>query len=873
MIIDKAKEYSQAGLSVLPVANKIPTINTWKPLQEERLSAEEIGDIHQGKAIRGGTIRARSTPPTGVAVITGRASGNLEVLDVDTKHDLSGTLWERLEEAINRDLPGVLDRAPIVTTGSGGRHIYYRCETIEGNLKLAKNEVKEDTIETRGEGGYAVAPPSPGYTLVSGSLDNIPTITPQERDVLFIIAAMFDESPKEEQPPKQAPAPAAKREPGQLTPLEDYNQRGDVLALLDRHGYREVGRNGDKVKILRPGNPTSPYSGDWDQTRRTLFLFSSQDLPTNKALSASDVYIYLECNKDAKEAARRLRAEGYGSPFNTATPPPAPPIMDTEGTLVSIVNIKTAEALEVDLSRVSDYQSTAGSIVIEGELNQERVRAIASQVASLGRSVFVRDQDKERPVWEYILEQILNSYTGDLTALEEEELLRGVVEYGYTLPLLDRDRYIKTFTSLPDIIDRGIKEETLQIVADQLATTRAKEAQREAAMAAVSKAKEGLDKGDPSALDALQEALNDARRKGKENDIARLLAPMTEEGLADWLRDAPGGIEIPELLLYEYQGTTHREPDPLTIPGGALTIVAGATGHGKTTFLINLALNILAKERKEVVFLSYEEARGAVVYKALVSYIGEPVSINSRKSVQTYFKTGKDEKISSHKRPLFHKKRAEFFTDYIETGRLIVQDITPLTEDLVDIIRGIVRIKPNTSAIFIDYVQLLQLEKAKRSGTRQEELGRICEHLKVVSKETGTPIILGAQFNREVVTPWSMVPTKIREAGDIEHSASLILGIWDTSKSWAKQERDPDKDHYNARKEAFASSPGAPQEGTMYVKILKNREGRDGLEAWYKYDGNAAKIHGINETGLSSLPPTGAARSTARTQRRSTKHF
>jgi hypothetical protein len=58
--------------------------------------------------------------------------------------------------------------------------LYYRCDVIEGNQKLAQRpataeEVKENPnekvlvlIETRGEGGYVVAPPTDGYKLSAG---------------------------------------------------------------------------------------------------------------------------------------------------------------------------------------------------------------------------------------------------------------------------------------------------------------------------------------------------------------------------------------------------------------------------------------------------------------------------------------------------------------------------------------------------------------------------------------------------------------------------------------------------------------------------------------------------------------------------------
>jgi hypothetical protein len=84
-------------------------------------------------------------------------------------------------------------------------HLYYRCETIAGNMKLAKDENGETLIETRGEGGYVLAPPSPAcchednrpYVQVAGpELPNIPHISPDQRQVLHETAKSFNQKAK-----------------------------------------------------------------------------------------------------------------------------------------------------------------------------------------------------------------------------------------------------------------------------------------------------------------------------------------------------------------------------------------------------------------------------------------------------------------------------------------------------------------------------------------------------------------------------------------------------------------------------------------------------------------------------------------------------
>ena len=94
-------------------------------------------------------------PDANIGIATGAASGGVFVIDVDDGHTdgdaASAALGEW--EAEHGELP----ETRVSSTGSGGRHILFRCPPGV-SIKSAAGVV--DHVDVRGDGGYIVAPPS-----------------------------------------------------------------------------------------------------------------------------------------------------------------------------------------------------------------------------------------------------------------------------------------------------------------------------------------------------------------------------------------------------------------------------------------------------------------------------------------------------------------------------------------------------------------------------------------------------------------------------------------------------------------------------------------------------------------------------------------
>ena len=299
--------YHAQRLAAIPTDSSKRSILPWKKYESRRPTPEEIADIFNRKAA------------TGLAIICGEASNNLEVIDCDLKYDITGTLWNRLTQALVE--LNLFDRLVIISTISGGYHLYYRCEYVEGNQKLAQrpttdqervdnpfNKVKV-LIETRGQGGYVIAPPSAGYKLVSGSPYNISVITAEERDQILSAARAFNELLDEV--PITYRHPEAKS--SAKSPFTDYNERGDIITFLQTHGWSIVDTNSTRTRLLRPGVTTSKSSGDYNHELGLFSVFTtSSEFTPMKGYRPAAVYCKLECNDNWKECYRRLADDGYG---------------------------------------------------------------------------------------------------------------------------------------------------------------------------------------------------------------------------------------------------------------------------------------------------------------------------------------------------------------------------------------------------------------------------------------------------------------------------------------------------------------------------------------------------------------------------------
>jgi hypothetical protein len=282
--------YRESGLSVLPAKRlaKRPSLPGWKNFQLR---------IPQERQV----VEWFSKPEDAICVVTGQVSGNLEMLDFDR----GGDRFEAWKEQIPSEL---LARLVIETSQSGGKHVIYRCtEPINGNMKLAmgfRDGAMVTLIETRGEGGLFLCAPTLGYSLEQGSLTEIPVLTPQEREILLETAWSLNEYLP------TADVPADSQFVPENRPGDDFNNRGDIRALLIKHGWTLV-KKAENELWRRPGKANG-WSASLKDKSFYVFSGNAAPLEPNRAYSPFAVYAWLEFGGDFEMAARMLRQQGYG---------------------------------------------------------------------------------------------------------------------------------------------------------------------------------------------------------------------------------------------------------------------------------------------------------------------------------------------------------------------------------------------------------------------------------------------------------------------------------------------------------------------------------------------------------------------------------
>ena len=304
-----ALRLAEHGFSVIPLGGDKRPLGPWKEAQSRIYTPDEI--------------REKFTGAKGIGVVTGAVSGNLYVYDFDPDKDKEALEPFDLEQGFIQpwldNIAGTADpdTIPRVQTGGGGAHFWLRCdEPVLGNEKLAQVKANNKqgfvtVIETRGEGGYVVVPPSAHpsgaqYAWKHLGYTETPVIASDALKRLSGVAKALNtlDEPDETTERNLTAQHRTGRDPRGDSIIDQYNERMTCTEVLERNGYKRFGR-----KFLAPdstsGNPGVYLFRDADM----IYSHHGDALGDGKAHDAFDVMALLEHGGNKKAAAVKARRE------------------------------------------------------------------------------------------------------------------------------------------------------------------------------------------------------------------------------------------------------------------------------------------------------------------------------------------------------------------------------------------------------------------------------------------------------------------------------------------------------------------------------------------------------------------------------------
>lgn len=257
-------------------------------------------------------------------------------------------------------------------------------------------------------------------------------------------------------------------------------------------------------------------------------------------------------------------------------------------------------------------------------------------------------------------------------------------------------------------------------------------------------------------VDAAESAVFEVGRKrmGKYFVPVRSLAK-------EFFIDVDALLETGEPALGTLTGYTDLDKVTTGFYGGDLVIVASRPAMGKTSLVMNFAINVARAEEGAVAVFNLEMSGKQLVRRMISTLAQVPMSALKQTNLH----------------PNDYQKLADACDDMYNLPIFIddTSDVSPLE------MRGKCRrlkAEHGLSLVIVDYLQLMR--GSKKTENRTQEISEIARSLKILAKELDCPVIALSQLNRGVESREDKRPmlSDIRESGSIEADADMVMFIY-----------------------------------------------------------------------------------------------
>jgi replicative DNA helicase len=260
----------------------------------------------------------------------------------------------------------------------------------------------------------------------------------------------------------------------------------------------------------------------------------------------------------------------------------------------------------------------------------------------------------------------------------------------------------------------------------------------------------------------------------------------------------------------------------LRLPQSGLTIIGGRSGHGKTTLMINMAVNMLKQTKKKVIYYSYEIPAHRMLLKLLMCWEGvekSPIPFDNEKAYRDAL-VNDDLDAWKSVEPLLDNRL--FLTDEPDN---IDQLVTQLDQKHFE-----------DSVIYIDYIQLIPAGKGSQS--RYLIIKEHADALRAVANKRNQVIVTGSQLT-DGETPYQ---DSVREGKDIQNAAELVLKVWNkvVAESQEIMRKTKSKEDGEGMEHYYNQVPG-----NFAIDVVKNRNGEPGKKFGFNLK-FGAKLEPVN---------------------------
>lgn len=193
---------------------------------------------------------------------------------------------------------------------------------------------------------------------------------------------------------------------------------------------------------------------------------------------------------------------------------------------------------------------------------------------------------------------------------------------------------------------------------------------------------------------------------------------------------------------------------------GNLVVIAGGTSSGKTALAAQAAIGHVLDDGGVAMLINLEMTKLELGERAFVhiAQVDSAVLRGGRQSLEEH----------AHLKDAARK---------LVLANLYVEDSTFKTRELAGRFRRLRAKYPAAKLVgVVDFLQLVRSEH-DRGLNRAQEIGRIAQSLKELGKELGMPMVVLSQLDRGWVKQDRPTKYNLKESGDIENAADIIILI------------------------------------------------------------------------------------------------